>query len=796
MATDDFRQAARALWRTPGFTVTAVVVLALAIAAVTAVFSVARAVVLSPLPLAEPEMLVRIWSGHLERGLPFFSVSGPDFLDWQSRTAAFERLAAYERQRPVTLRGEPEHVSATRVNIDVFPLLGVQPVLGRVLTSDDFEGARQDAVVIGHGLWQRRFGGRWDVLGQTLAFDERSWTIVGVMPASFEIPNAPTDVWSPLPLGPEETARARRALRVLGRLRPGHDLDQAKAELVGIASQLANEHPASNRGWSVTIRPLHETVVSPEFRRSLALVAGGVGFVLLLACANVAGLLLGRATGRQREMAVRTALGARQGALVRLLLIESLLIASVAGVAGTLLALWSIDFLKMLGAGSVPRLDEVRLNLPVLAFTGAVTLLTAGLFGLAPALQTSRSASGALRARAASAGTHASRGRSALIVAEVALAVVLLVGASLMMRSFLRLQHRALGFEPAGVLVAQMAAAPVPGTGGDSAAATTFLLTRVAALPGVTSAAGGSNPPFAGPNSGNVFEIAGAPSPADDPPDTDYRVVTSGYFTALGIPIERGRTFEERDGPDAPAVIISRTAAQRYWPDREPLGAQVRLGSSPWMTVVGIAGDARYFALDEPGDNVRPMMYVPHRQMPGVPLTILVRTSGAPAALAESLRTTLRQEAATRPITRIDTMAALLAEASSPQRFATTLLVVFAWMAAALAAAGLYGLLAYLVGHRTREIGVRVALGASPAAIVRTTAGRGLALAGAGVVLGLAGAWGVGGLMQRLLFEVSPTDPAIYAIVAGGFLAVAGAASYAPTRRALRVDPVDALRAE
>jgi predicted permease len=584
---------------------------------------------------------------------------------------------------------------------------------------------------------------------------------------------------------------------VLARVGKGFDVDAARRELSAIAVALGDEYPDSNRSWSVTVRPLIETVVSPEFRRSVLLLTGAVAFVLLIACANVTSLLLSRATVRRREMAIRAALGANRAQLVRLLLVESVVLAAAAGALGVMLAVWGVEVLKRLDPGSIPRLDEVTLSAPVLVVAGFASLLTALVFGIVPALTSASGTGTELRTRESSPDRRTSRSRDLLVLGEVALAVVLLIGAGLMMRSFVRLQQRALGFDAGSLMTAQLATPPErPSQASDTTAATERILARLAELPGVSNVAGGSRLPFAGPNSGNVFEIEGVVHPSDERPDTDYRVVTADYFRTLAIPLIRGRVFTPGDGPAAPAVVISASTARRYWANRDPLGARVRLGDSPWMTVVGVVGDARYFAIDAPGDSVRPMMYVPHAQMPDVWLMFAIRTRTAPDALAETLRSTLSAAVPEAPVVSIEPMSAILAQALGPQRFGTTLFAVFAWVAVFLAAAGVYGLIAYFVSCRTREIGVRVALGASTTDIVRMTAGRGIVLSAGGLVTGLAVARALSGLLSRVLFEVSPVDPATYAVVAIGFLALAAAASYVPARRALQIDPARTLNAE
>ncbi len=796
MLTRDLRHAVVSLQRTPGFTVAALVVLALGIGASTAIFSVVHGVVLRPLPFADPHELIRLWSNREDRDLRFFSVSPADYEAWRERARSLESVGACDRPRPATLRGgaDLEPLQAVRVAGDLLPLLGVSPSLGRWLESSDPGDA--GAAMISHELWQRRFGERPDVLGQPLLLDDRSWTIVGVMPPRFAIPNAPADVWLPLPPPADAGERGVRFLRVLARIGPGHDLEGARRELAAIATALGQQRPASNALWGVTVWPLADTVVGPEARRSVWLIAGAVGFVLLIACANVSSLLLARATARGREMAVRSALGASRGMLIRLLLVESLVLAVAAGGAGLLLASWGVDAVKWLGAASVPRIDEVVLEPRAVAFAALLSLLTALLFGLAPAFAGSRGPAGSLTARGSSPGRGTSRGRDALVAAEVALAVLLLVGAGLLARSFVELQRRALGFEPAGLLTAEIAVPSGPGAQADLTGVAERVISALEALPGVAAVAGGSGLPFSGPNAADVFEIEGRPVDDEALPDTDFRVVSGDYFRALGIPLTQGRAFTAGDGPLAPAVILSVSTAERYWPDGDPMGARVRVGGSPWMTVVGIVGDARYRSIEEPEAVSRSMMYLPHRQMWKLPLTFAIRASLAPESLTGAVRQALRRAAPELPVTRIDTMSAVLSRARGPHRFYAALLGVFAATALVLAAAGLYGLIAYLVARQTRAIAVRVALGASGAAVLRAAAGRGIGLAAAGLVLGLAGAWALRRVLAGVLFEVSPVDPTTYALVAGTLLLVTAVASYVPVRRALGIQPAEALRVD
>jgi predicted permease len=476
-----------------------------------------------------------------------------------------------------------------------------------------------------------------------------------------------------------------------------------------------------------------------------------------------------------------------------MLLLESAVLAGAAGLFGVLLAQWGVDALKTIGTESIPRLEEVTVSGPVLAFASLLTLLSVGLFGLAPAFSAARHAGDSLRARDASADARTTRSRSALIVGEVALSVVLLVGAGLMIQSFVRLQQRALGFNPKPLLVADLSDSNIEKGPAGSTTLISGILTRMAALPGVIAAAGASSLPFIGPNTGNVFQIEGRPA-GNIEMDTDFRVVTPGYFRALGVPLVSGRPFSDGDGPAAPVAIISSSAAALHWGDRTPIGTRVRLGDSSWMTVIGVAADVRYQALEEPGDPVRPMMYVPHRQMPAAALDIAVKTGPPPETMTDTVRRTLRAATQEVAIVRIETMETVLAHARSEQRFTTTLVAVFAWTAALLSAAGVYGLVAYVVSRRRKEIALRVVLGAQALDIVRVTAGRGAFLGAIGVCLGVFTSIGLAGLLRGVLFEVSSTDPATYAAVAGLALAIVVTASYVPARRALRISPVEALR--
>jgi putative ABC transport system permease protein len=797
MLLHDFRHALRWLRSNPGFSAGALVVLGLAIGAATATFTVVHAVLLRPLPFEAPDRVIRIWSSPAGRDLPFFSVSAPDVEDWRARAATLERVAPYDRQTPFALAGRDgvEEVIGAKVSRELFELFGVPPAVGRWFSeAEDRPASGARVVVIGHGAWQRRLGGRQDVIGHTLRLDDESWTVIGVMPFGFAIPNNPAEIWLPLQLAADPAKRDERRLRVLARLGDGAGVEQATAELTRIASDLEREHPKTNRAWTVTVRPLTETVVSETFRRALLIIAGGVALVVLIACANLAGLLLSRATGRGREIAVRTALGASRAALVCQLLTESLMLAAIGGALGVLVAVWALDALAALAVTSIPRADEIALRPEVMLFACGLTTFTAIAFGLIPALGASRGRLEALRVRDVAGGRGTSRARDLLVVGEVAVAMVLLVGAGLMLRSFVQLQQRELGFVAENLLVVDVA----PPGGTPPASFYEGLVQRLGALPGVTSAAAGSSLPFAGPNSSNIVAIEGRPFAEGEAPDTDLRVVSADYFRTLGIPVMRGRTFTSADTDAAPALVISATSARRFFPNEDPVGRRIKIGDAPWTTIVGVVGDARYLALDDPRNETRPMVYFPPalKQPSRGSMTMALRTAVAPETLIGAVRNVVTAVAPRQPMSRADSMDHILAAERGPQRFSATLLAAFAWIALVLAAAGLWALIAHVVARRTHEIGIRVALGAHPGDVLRMTAGRGMALAVAGIALGLAASAAATRVLQRVLFDVSPTDPATFAGIAALFLVVAATASMLPARRALRIDPAEALRLE
>jgi predicted permease len=781
----------RTLRSTPAYTIPSIVVLALGIAGTTAIFSVIDTVLLRPLPYADAAELVRVWSRNDERQIPFLSVSPADFEEWRARATAVKQLGAYERPRVLPLGDSGEPITVMSVTADLFPTLGVAPALGRAFHDHEGTGA---VAVISHELWWRQFGGAPDALGRSLHVAENAWTVIGVMPPRFMVPTVPADIWVPLETRTIE-ARSAHTLRVVARAPGGQVATTAARDLEAVAAQLAAERPATNTGWSVTVRPLSDVVVSPEFRRALGLVAGAVLFVLVMASTSAVGLLLTRASGRQRELAVRVALGASRGSLVRLLLLESLILGVASGAAGLLLAYWGVAVLQSVGASTVPRVDELSLSARVFGFAAATTLVSALGAGILPAWRSTRSLHDRLRSRGDVSESTSARTLHALVVVEVTSAVLLVISAALLVQTVLNLQRRNLGFDPDD-LIAVEAIWPSAGQGHDLLASTEDAVSRLAASAGVSGAAGVSAPPFSGQNSGNTFQIEGQSSALAELPDADYRVVTPEYFETLGIPVREGRLFTALDGgQDRGAVILSETAARRFWPDGRAIGRRLKIGRSDWLTIVGIAGDARYLALDDPSEALRPMLYLPHREMPSTTMMLVVRSRVAPESLVPGIRRTLTSEAGLG-ITRIESMHGMLRAASVSQRFTMTMVTAFAATAVTLAVVGLYGLLAFLIARRTREIGVRVALGARHWDIVRMVVGRALLLAGVGVAAGFAASLALGGVVRSALFGVTPHDPITYGWVAGGFLLLTLAAGAVPTLRALRIDPVLVIRAE
>ena len=807
--TRDFRYAVRTLIARPSFAATAVLTLAIGIGATTTIFSVVDAVILRPLPLKDPERLAVLWETNPRLPVPVMVVSPPNLADWRARTRSFEALGAFQL-RSFTVAGfdQAEQVDGARVSPDLLSLLGIAPRAGRLFAQDESADGAPAVVLISSSLWQRRFSRRSDVVGQSLVVDDQPHTIVGVMPESFQFPPAitlrglgpavPRDVWVPLRnLSPQ---RGAHNLTVIGRLRPGASFESAQRDMAAIAADLAREYPDTNREWGAKVVPLSDQIVG-DLRPALLAFMGAVGFVLLLACANVANLLLVRGVTRRKEIAIRTALGATRGALVRQLLAEATVLGVAGAALGALLAFWAVRVVSVIAPATMPRIEEVHINARVLGFTLAAGLISALLFGLAPLLQTVRARMAEwLHERGGGGGTPAARRlQNTLVVAEVSLALVLLIGAGLLVESFVRLRSVDPGFRRDDVLTAKVML-PVrryPSREQQVTFAETAVA-RVAALPGVRHAAVTNAAPLTDSREGTSFTIEGAPPwAAGEVPHVNWNIVSPGYFDALGIRLVRGRTFDARDRLDStPVIIINETMAGRYFPNQDPIGQRIRVGfnmSTP-RSIVGVVTTERHAGVTaDPHNGV----YVPMYQFPRAgQMTLLVRTASAPAALAETLRQAIRGLDPALAVFQAEPMNKVLDDSVATPRFSTILLATFAAVALLLAAVGLYGVISHAVSQRTREIGIRMALGASRAAVVQMIVGRGLALAAAGIVAGLAAAAVIVRLFATLLFGVSATDLSTYA-ASGVLLLVVGAlASYVPARRAMRVDPVIALRTE
>jgi putative ABC transport system permease protein len=806
----DLRYTVRTLRGSPGFALAAVLTLALGVGGGTTVFSVVNAVLLRPLPFPEPDRLQLVWTQSDER--PQSWLSYPEWGDLRERSTTFQDLAAVrDWSFNVTGAEEPERVSGLAVSANLFSVLGVGPVIGRAfLPEEDRIGAGRVAI-LSHGFWQRRFGADPGLVGRTVALDGEQFTVVGVLPREFRLlpPSSvfPGDAAVLVPLEPALGTgflrnRDVRHLHVLGRLAPGATAAEARAEVAGIGARLRAENTAgyTSPGWGMTAVGYHEQIVQ-GVRPALLMLFGAVGLLLLLVTVNVANLLLARHAARAREMGVRAALGASRSRLVRLRLIESLVLAVLGGAAGVLLALHGIELLRTIGPGSLPRLDEVGVDASVLGFSLLLTLGTAVLCGLLPALQTARSDGGELLrdgGRSNSAGASRGRTRSSLVVSQVALALVLLVGAGLLLRSLLHLQAEPLGFEPARVLTLQLsfAEARYP-TGQARGAFLTEAEERLRALPGVQAVGAVTQLPLSGAHLGSgFFPEAGAATGEDRSVSADLRGITPGYFDAMGIRLRRGRSFSAADGREAPWVgVIDETLAARLWPGEDPLGKRIRWQRAEQpIEIVGVVAAVAHAGI---GAGPRETVYRPYAQYaPGTPVFLAMRSDGDPAALAGAVRRTLHRIDPDQPIGDLRSMRARVADALGEPRFYALLLGGFAAFALLLAAIGIYGVVSYGVAQRTREIGIRTALGAGSGEVLRMVVAEGLRLAVVGVALGLVAALVATRVLSSLLYEVETTDPLVFVLVPLFLAGVALLASYLPARRASRVDPMIALRSE
>jgi putative ABC transport system permease protein len=797
----DLRYGARMLFKQPGFTLIAVVTLALGIGANAAIFSVVNAVLLRPLPFKEPDRLMVIRETKLPQ-FPEFSVSPGNFLDWKAQNTVFERLVAMNSSSFNLIgTGEPERLRGMFVSEGFFTLFGATPQLGRDFLPEEDQPGRNFVVMLSNGLWQRRFGSDPKIVNQAITLNGQSYTVIGVMPASFRYGGRELDLWTPIAFTAEQAQNhGGHYLQTVGRLKPGVSVEQARAEMVAIAGRLATQYPNANAGWSVKLGPMLEFAVR-DIKPALLVLLGAVAFVLLIACANVANLLLARAAGRQKEIAIRTAMGAGRGRIVRQLLTESVLLSLAGGAVGLGLAYWGTKLLLTLAPPNLPRMSDVGLDGRALGFTVAITLLTGVIFGLVPALQASKPNLNEVMKDAGRGSTEGGRRqfiRSTLVVLEVASALVLLVGAGLMIKSFWRLQQVDPGFNPNSALTASINLPRKKYPEAEKQAAFyQQLITKVSTLPGVQTV-GASNVIPLGDNDFVLgFVIEGRPPvPAGASQSTNYFAVSADYFKAMGIPLLRGRVFTEQDTKTTTRVaVINETLAKKFFPNEDPIGKRIHVTNGPttFREIVGIVGDVKQYGLDQ---ETTMQTYEPYTQEPFTFMSLVVRTTGDPLSLSPAIRNEVLQIDKEQPVSSFATLDQLVSTSVARQKFSMLLLGVFATVALVLAAVGIYGVLSYAVTQRTHEIGIRMALGAGRRDVLRLVVGQGMLLTGLGVGAGLASALLLTRLMATLLFGVSATDPLTFGLIACLLLTIALFACWIPAQRATKVDPIIALRGD
>jgi putative ABC transport system permease protein len=807
MAVDfwqDLRYALRMLVKNPGFTAVAVVALALGIGANTAIFSVVNTVLLRPLPYKDPERLVMVFEDSSRHGFPRDNPTAANYIDWRDQNHVFENIAAIAGGNfNLTGVGDPERITGYRVSASLFPLLGVAPQVGRWFTPDEDRAGANPVVIMSHRLWQRRFGGDPNIVGKPLTLNGRSVTLVGIMPADFRFHTQDDELWAPIAFSQEDQAnRGTHYLDVMARLKPGVTLGQAQAEMSTIAARLQQQYPETNTDVGSEVVPLHEHLVG-NIRPALLIFLGAVGLVLLIACVNVANLLLARAAVRQREIAVRVALGASRWRLIRQFLTESVLLGVLGGGVGLLLALFGLRLLTALIPPDIPQISNISIDPSVLGFTILISLLTGLIFGLAPAIQwSSLSPNDTLKegGRDAVAG-RGNRIRGGLIVAEVAISLVLLIGAGLLINSFLRLRHVDPGFRTNNLLTMRLFLPQLKyREPAQRAAFFTDINRRLENVPGVKSSAVTTNLPLYKQSTETNITIEGRPDPPpNQEPIITTRVISPKYFETMGIPLLSGRQLTDQDTDSSPNVtVISETMARRYWPGENPVGKRIAFDrpekEDDWFQIVGIARDVRQYDLIS---DIKPQMYVSYQQVGFfVPRDLVVKTDVEPLSLAAAVRQTIWDIDKDQPVSNIRTMDQIASESTARQRFSMLLFSIFASVALLLAAVGIYGVMSYSVAQRRGEFGIRMALGAQKRDVLKLTIGKGLKLVLLGVVFGLAGAFALTRLMKSLLFGVGATDAPTFAAISLVLVGVALLASYIPARRATKVDPIEALRYE
>lgn len=806
----DIRFGLRMLLKSPSVSIVATIALALGIGANTAIFSVVNAVLLRPLPFPDPDSLVAIYETDTQRGQQRGAHSYPNFFDLRAQNTVFERVACYHSADYImTGRGEPARLQGSVVTADLFPLLGVAPVLGRTFHPDEDKPSQGGRVVmLSHDLFQKRFNADPSIVNQAITLDGRSFTVVGVMPPSFEFPiqNEPVELWTTIAgdasgSSPVTNQRGAHFLRVIGRLKSGVKPEQAQAELTAIGARLEQQYPDENTRRSLRLESALASLVG-DVRPALLILLGAVAFVLLIACANVANLLLARATSRHKEMAIRTALGASRVRVIRQLLTESVLLSVLGGAVGLLLAVWWSDLLIALGKEDIPRAVHVGIDWRVLGFTLGVSLLTGLIFGLAPAFHSTKTElveSLKEGGRGTSEGARRNKVRSVLVVGELAIAVVLLVGAGLLIQSLWRLRNVNSGLQPQNVLTFNLGLPEIKYNSDRQAQFFIDLKSRLESTPGVQSASTIFPLPLSGDRFSISFEIEGRPLPPKDHPSADFFTTGVGYFRAMGIPMIKGRDFDDRDKHGStPVIIITERFARQYFPNEDPIGKRIHPGissieneDSTMREVVGVVGDVRNRGLDT---EARAAYYVPHTQVPFSQMVVVAKTMNEPRSLIPAVTKEVAAMDQDLALFGVKSMEEYLSASVAAPRFNTTLLSIFAIVALVLTVVGLYGVMSYSVAQRTNEIGIRLALGAQSRDVVLMIVKQGSLLIGLGLAIGLAGAYALTRLISSLLFGVTAKDPYTFIAVAVLLAGVALLACYLPAWRATKVDPMEALR--
>jgi len=798
----DLRHGARLLFRAPGFTLVAVAALAIGIGANTAIFSVVHTLLIQPLPYRDADRLAILWEHNIPRDRKNNVISPGNFIHWRELQQSFDDIAAVGMTFNTTLtgHGDPVEIPFQYVSAAFFPLVGVPPAIGRPFT-DAEDRPRARVVVISDRMWKRRLNGDAAVLQKGITLHGENYTVVGVMPPGFSFLDKTAEMWLPVGFSAESRTPRGRWMTAVGRLKQGVTFEQSQQDMTRVHAELTKRFPDFNTGWTARVVPLREQLTG-DIRSALYIMLGAVGFVLLIACANVANLLLARATSRQRELAVRAALGAGRGRLVRQLLAESLVLAAMGGLAGLLLAWWALHLLRAVVAERLPiqRLEMVAIDGWVLGFTLLASLVCGVVFGLVPAFS---AAGGGLTSALKEGGRTGSaargkRARSAFVVVEVALALVLLVGAGLLVRSFMRLLDVDAGFDPDRTVTMRVS---LSGSRyNEPQLSTRFFQTvfdRIETLPGVQAAGAVSFLPMVGLGAATSYEVVGQPvAPAGQEPVADVRVVANDYFKAMGIPLVRGRLFDEQDATDTKnKVIVNETMARRHWPNEDPIGKKVKISWNDTREdeIVGVVGDVRHQGLEE---APRSMTYWPHGRFAYGSMTFAVRTATDPATVVNGIGRIIREQDANLAVADVQTLDEVVGKSVAQRRLTMLLLTVFACAALVLAAVGIYGVIAYSVTQRTQEIGIRMALGAQRSDVLAMVMRQSAVLAFTGIFIGAAGAFALTRLMTDLLFEVKPFDPLTFVAVSGALAVIALLASFVPGHRATRVDPVVALRAE